>query len=179
VVAAEADLHAAEANVQLQRALRYPDPTVSLEVEHNPPGGGPALNTAGIGLSFPLPIWNRNRGAIHAAEATADQLRVARDKARSQVIADIASAEAGYREANARWLRYRDDLAPKSASVREAVAYAYEKGGASLLNLLDAERTDNDIRLATAQAVADQASAAADLAAARAVISANEVSASQ
>jgi len=46
------------------------------------------------------------------------------------------------------------------------VAFAYEKGGQSLVDLLQAERADNDARLATAQAMADASSAAADLKAA-------------
>jgi hypothetical protein len=41
--------------------------------------------------------------------------------------------------------------------------------------LLDAERTDNDVRLATVQAMADTASAAADLTAARAVLPETEL----
>jgi outer membrane protein TolC len=41
------------------------------------------------------------------------------------------------------------------------MAYAYQKGGASLLDLLVAERNDNDIRLAAAQAASDMASAGA------------------
>ena len=53
--------------------------------------------------------------------------------------------------------------------MRESVAFAYEKGGASLVDLLDAERTDNDIRLATVQAMSDTASAVADLVSPRAM----------
>jgi cobalt-zinc-cadmium efflux system outer membrane protein len=59
--------------------------------------------------------------------------------------------------------------------VRESVAFAYEKGGASLVNLLDAERTDNDVRLATAQAMSDTASAVADLEAAQSVLAESEL----
>jgi outer membrane protein, heavy metal efflux system len=59
--------------------------------------------------------------------------------------------------------------------VRESVAFAYDKGGASLVNLLDAERTDNDVRLATAQAMSDTASAVADLEAAQGVLSESEL----
>ena len=43
------------------------------------------------------------------------------------------------------------------------MTYAYEKGGTSLLDLLNAQRNDNEIRLATAQAAADTALAAASL----------------
>lgn len=170
VAAAEADVKKAHADLRLQEAERLPDPTVLLGVEHNPPGGGPPVDTLNVGLSFPLPLWNLNRGNITAASAAEQQFKIAVGKARAQAAADIAGAEDEYREARARWLRYRDQIGPQSAKVRDTVAFAYEKGGASLVDLLAAERTDNDVRLATAQAMSDTAGARADLEAARAVL---------
>jgi cobalt-zinc-cadmium efflux system outer membrane protein len=170
VLAAEADLRGAKANLKLQKAIRIPDPTMLVQVEHEPPSGGPPADTIGIGVSFPLPLWNLNGGNIKAAQASVDQFAFAAGKARTQMEADISNAESEYDEAHARWLSYRDQTAPKSTKVRESVAFAYEKGGASLVDLLDAERTDNDIRLATVQAMSDTASAVADLAAARNVV---------
>lgn len=167
VVAADANLKSSMANLKLQKAMRIPDPTFSLGVEHNPPGGGPEVNTFNIGVSFPLPLWNLNGGEIKAAEAARVQAELALEKAKAQVMADIANAGSEYEEAAQRWQRYRDQTAPKSAKVRDSVAFAYEKGGASLVNLLDAERTDNDVRLARAQAQADTASATADVQAAQ------------
>jgi len=179
VLAAEADLKGAKANLQLQQAIRIPDPTFLVLGEHNPqaPSGPPAADTVGIGVSFPLPLWNRNRGNISAAQASVDQLASAAGKVRTQREADVANAESEFNEAHARWLSYRDKTAPKSTKVRESVAFAYEKGGASLVDLLDAERTDNQIRLATVQAMADTASATADLVAARNVLSQTELEA--
>jgi cobalt-zinc-cadmium efflux system outer membrane protein len=170
VLAAEADLRGAKAQLKLQKAIRIPDPTFQVEYQHQPPDSGPPADTIGIGVSFPFPLWNLNGGNIKAAQASVDQFAFAAGKARTQMAADLASAESEYNEAHARWLSYRDKTAPKSTKVRESVAFAYEKGGASLVDLLDAERTDNDIRLATVQAMSDTASAAADLAAARTVV---------
>ena len=45
------------------------------------------------------------------------------------------------------------------------------------MDLLDAERTDNDIRLATIQAISDTANAISDLIAARTVLSQRELEA--
>ena len=70
---------------------------------------------------------------------------------------------------------YQNQILPKSQRVRESVAFAFEKGGAALVDLLEAERADNDARLATAQAMSDAASAAADLEAARNVLSETEL----
>jgi cobalt-zinc-cadmium efflux system outer membrane protein len=181
VLAAEADLRKSNADLKLQKAMRIPDPTVSIQGEHNPPGGGyppeggPTVDTVGVGVSFPLPLWNRNRGNIKAAEAAREQAVIALEKAKAQVISDIANAEVAYREAFERWQKYRDQTGPKAAKVRESVAYAYEKGGAALVELLEAERTANDVELATAQAMADTANAAADLVAARSELSEREL----
>jgi cobalt-zinc-cadmium efflux system outer membrane protein len=177
VLAAEADLRGNKAQLKLQKSERIPDPTVSFGLEHNPPGGGPDVNTALVGVSLPLPLWNLNGGNIKAAQANVDQSEVALNKIRAQSAADIATAESNYQEAHERWLRYRDVTGPKSAKVRETVAFAYEKGGASLVDLLNAEHTDNDVRQAATQAMADTASAAADLAAARTTLSESELNA--
>ncbi|MGD0089612.1 MAG: TolC family protein [Planctomycetota bacterium] len=66
VVVAEAALRKAEADLRLQKANRIPDPTVLAQYEHQPPDNP---NSVGFGVSFPVPLWNRNRGNILAAEA--------------------------------------------------------------------------------------------------------------
>jgi len=163
LAAARADLARAESDLRLQRALRIPDPTIVVQAEHQPPD---RANTLGAGLSFPLPFWNRNAGEIDAARAARDQ--AARDVHRiaAQVAADTASARVRYEEAWQRWRRYRDDLRPRSEEIRRTVTLAYERGGASLLDLLEAQRSDNDVRLETMRAASDAAIAAADLEAA-------------
>ena len=163
LLAAEASRQKAEADLRLQKALRIPDPTLFVQYEHEPPG---QPNTLGLGVSFPLPLWNRNRGGIQAASAAREQAEVQLNKTKALIAADIATAELAYTDATARWRHQRDLIQPKAASIRQTIAFAYEKGGASLLDLLLAERNDNDVRLATAQAAADTANAAAALKAA-------------
>jgi len=75
VLAAETDLEGGQAQLKLQKAIRIPDPTVSIGVEHEPPDTGPAEDTVNFGVSFPLPLWNRNGGSIKAAQAAVDQYR--------------------------------------------------------------------------------------------------------
>jgi outer membrane protein, heavy metal efflux system len=174
VLAAEADLRKSQADLALQKAIRIPDPTFSLFYERNPPGP-PGPDTMGIGVSFPLPLWNHNRGSIRAAQAASEQSALAVGKVRAQAHADLVNAEVAYQEAQQRLQRYHDQIRPRSAKVRESVAFAYSKGGASLVDLLTAERDDNTVRLATAQALSDTASAAADLKAARTVIPETEL----
>jgi cobalt-zinc-cadmium efflux system outer membrane protein len=175
VLAAQTDLRAADENLKLQKAYRIPDPTLALQYEHNPPGGGPPVDTIGLGVSFPLPIWNQNRGAINGARAAVEQARLALAQLQAQMAADQVTAEAAFAEASARLKRYQDQIAPQSASARDSVNFKFEKGGATLVDLLEAERTDNDVRLAQAQAMADTASTAADLKAARTALTETEL----
>ena len=89
VVAAEAALRKAEADLRLQKANRIPDPTALAQYEHEPPD---QPNTVGFGVSFPLPLWNRNRGNIIFAESAVSQARLALQKIQAQAAADIATS---------------------------------------------------------------------------------------
>jgi len=152
VVATEAALRKSAAELRLQRANRIPDPTILAQYEHEPPD---APNSIGVGVSFPIPLWNRNRGNILAAEAAREQARLSFEKTKAQAVAEIATAALAFQDAQARWQSYRTSIRPKSEEIRKTIAYAYQKGGASLLDLLSTQRNDNDVRLAAAQAQSD------------------------
>jgi cobalt-zinc-cadmium efflux system outer membrane protein len=163
VAVAAAALRKADSDLHLQKANRIPDPTVLAQYEHEPPDNP---NSVGFGVSFPLPLWNRNYGGIMAAEANREQARLALNKVEAQARADLATAHFAYDNAIQRWRRFQDSVRPHSEEIRKTMAYAYEKGGASILDLLAAERNDNEIRLAAAQAASDAAVALAGLTAA-------------
>ncbi len=163
VLAAQAIAQKAEADLRLQRAMRIPDPTFFVQYEHEPPD---KPNTMGAGISIPLPLWNHNRGGIVAAQASRDQAATLAEKALAQFSSEIATAQVTYGDAYGRWKRYGSDIAPRSEQLRSTMSYAYQKGGASLLDLLSAERSDNEVRLAGAQAAADTALSIANLKAA-------------
>ena len=127
-------------------------------------------NTVGFGFSFPLPLWNRNRGAIAAATAVRDQAAVRVRQAEAAAAADIVSARSSLAAARERRQRYVEQILPRSAEIAKTVRFAYQKGGASLLDLLTAERNDNEVRLAAAQAASETIQAAAAVLAAESVL---------
>jgi outer membrane protein, heavy metal efflux system len=163
VRAAEAGVRQAEAGIRLEKAQRVPDPTVAVLYDHEPPD---QPNTVGLGVSFPLPLWNRNRGSIEAAKVLKTQAETEASRARASAAAEAAIARRDFEAASVRRGTYRDTILPKSSAVRETVTFAYRNGGASLLDLLSAQRGDNEVRLAATQADADVIVARAALAAA-------------
>ena len=54
---------------------------------------------------------------------------------------------------------YRDQYLTESAEVRETVSFAYQNGGASLLDLLDAQKSYRDIQLTYQNLIASYLSA--------------------
>src|SRR5262249_11183578 len=115
VVAARADLRRAGSELRLERALRIPDPTPLAPLEHAPPD---RPNSAGAGVSLPVPLWNRNAGAIAAARAGRDDAERALRRFEAQALSDVETARAARDEAEHRWRRYRDELEPQSEEVR-------------------------------------------------------------
>jgi outer membrane protein, heavy metal efflux system len=164
LIALVAAVRRAEADVLLQRATRVPDPTLIAQYERQPPD---QRNTVGFGVAIPLPVFNRNAGGIAAAESALSGAKRELEAARLRVRAEFTATRALLRAAEARAREYSDGLLPKADEVRRSVEYAYAEGGASLLELLEAERNANDIRLATAAALADLVAARADFAIAR------------
>ncbi len=164
IAALEAAARKAEAELSLQKAFRVPDPTLQAQFEREPPD---KRNTFGFGVSLPIPLFNRNVPQIRMAEVARDAAR--RDLARGRVRAeqDLAATRQALEITASRADRLVGELLPKAESVRETVRYAYEQGAASLLELLEAERNANDLRLAAAAAQGDLAAARADFRAAR------------
>jgi cobalt-zinc-cadmium efflux system outer membrane protein len=167
IAAAQSSLSQADTNVRLEERQKVPDVTASVQYERNPTA---QPDTVGVGLSLPLPLWDRFDGEVLAAKAARAQSQAQLDKVRIQAAADVAAARVAYHEASQRSLRYRTSLVPKSAEVARSVSYAYSKGGATLVDLLEAERNDNLIRVGAVQAEADAASTAVSLQAALGLI---------
>ena len=163
VQAAEADVQKASAELRLQKAMRIPDPTISVFYEHEPPD---LPHTVGLGLAFPVPLWNRNRGNLAQAAALKEQAETNAAKVAALAAAEVSTTQHDCESARARRDEFTKSLLPKSKSIRDAVTFAYEKGGATLLDLLAAQRNDNEVRLAAAQAKAETIVAAAALSAA-------------
>lgn len=138
----------AEAAAALVRRQRFPD--IGLSIAYAQQGTDAAAitpPTLTFGLTSTLPIFDQLQGQVARAEADAkgEQLQLART--RLKVRAEVAAALDA--EATARRLveRMEGGLLSRAERVRNLVRYQYEKGAASLLELIDAERTFRGIRL--------------------------------
>jgi cobalt-zinc-cadmium efflux system outer membrane protein len=101
-------------------------------------GGGA---DGGIVVTLPLPIWNKNQGAIREAR---HQL-IAAERTLGQVefglMNRLAPVFERYRNAVEQVQRYQQRILPKSAETLELTRSTYELGEISFISLLTAQRT--------------------------------------
>lgn len=140
--AAEAAQAKARADVELARANAWWDFTPQLEYQRI--GND---NTIGVGISVPLRIFDRNQGEIARARSEVSRAAALRQAAATQALAEVDTAYAGVLVLRERVISLRDVYLPKATQARQTVEFAYRRGGVSLLDFLDAQRTYRETTL--------------------------------
>lgn len=146
--AAQAARDKARADVNLARANAWWD--VTPQIEYQRIG---ADNTIGFGFSFPLRIFDRNQGEIARTRAEAERSDALTRSAAVQALAEVDTALSAVTIQHARVVALRDTYLPKAQQARTTVEFAYRRGGASLLDFLDAQRTYRETALEHLRAV--------------------------
>lgn len=155
VLAARSQVERADAALALARRQRIPD--VSLSVNYAQQG---TTNTAitpptwTAGLSLPLPLFYLRSGEIARAEADLQAQRLALARTEATAVSDVESAWATFEQGRALVRRMEVGLLDRARTARDLVTIQYQKGAASLLDLLDAQRTFTAVRLEYLQDVA-------------------------
>jgi cobalt-zinc-cadmium efflux system outer membrane protein len=123
-------------------------PDIALDLNYQQTGsGGIGTNapltppTLTVGLSAALPLFYQQQGEIRRAEADLMTQEVQRAKVEAQVLNDISTAFTNFVASRELVERMQARLLDRAARARDLVNIQYQKGAASLLELLDAERT--------------------------------------
>ncbi len=150
---------AAELEVDLARSERIPDP--SFEVLAGRDGEDASIVEAGV--SIPLPLFNRNQGRIAAAEARIRRAEFEFDAARNDLLLHLNASFLTFTVAQERVVVYRDDILPKAERALSQTNEGYKQGKFSFLDVLDAQRTLAEARIAYAAGLSDLNLAVAEL----------------
>ncbi len=149
------DLQAALSGVKLANdtvALAYANRSRDLVAETEYKRNGP-LNTVGFGIQIEIPIHSRNQGEIARSQAAVRQAEESRMAAQYGVLTDVANAFWNFRTSAHVIQLYESGYLERATRSRDIANYAYRRGAASLLDLLDAERSYRAIQLAYRQAL--------------------------
>lgn len=119
------------------------DPIFGVDFARNPP----IPLYMGFSITVPIKIFDRNQGEKTRTQLEINRAGKLRDANTAQVYSDVDSAFATLKN-NLTLLRpYKSTYLQQAAEVRETVSFAYERGGASLLDFLSAQNDYRSIQL--------------------------------
>jgi cobalt-zinc-cadmium efflux system outer membrane protein len=160
LLAAVQSVTQANTNYTLAVANGSTDPTIGWDFGREAPD---IPSFVGINFNIPLRIFDRNQG--EKARTKLDITRNERlvDAAKLQVVNDVDSAYATLQTALILLRPYKTKYLEQAVRVRESVTIAYQHGGASLLDFLQAQQDYRGIQLSYLNLVGSFLSAAAQL----------------
>jgi outer membrane protein, heavy metal efflux system len=170
-LAARPDLQAALQTVQqsvtnhkLAVSNGSTDPTFAGWFTNNSSTNNPnGPETIGVSVSIPLRIFDKNQGEKKRTQIDIDRSEQASEAARAQVFSDVDTAYELVRS-NIELLKpYKAKYNDQALRVRDTVTFAYEHGGASLMDFLNAQSDFRQVRLAYAQLLGSYLTAAGQL----------------
>jgi cobalt-zinc-cadmium efflux system outer membrane protein len=135
------------------------DPTFSFDVGRNPPIDA----YIGASISIPLRIFDRNQGEKLRTQLDIDRNQRLLDATKAQVFSDVDSAYAVLDSTLALLRPYKEKYLQQAVRVRDTVSFAYQHGGASLLDFLQAENDYRTVELNYVNLVGSYLTAASQL----------------
>lgn len=135
---AKFEISAREAITEIERSKAIPNITISLGMVDNREIG---LNQALLGLSIPIPVFDRNQGNVQEAISrkykAEDELIALRNKIQTNLTTQYEKLSAA-RQAS---LSLQNDILPNAQSAFDAANRGFSLGKFNFLDVLDAQRT--------------------------------------
>ena len=145
-----------EASLGLEKAQRIPDLTVSIGSQYDE-RERERVNV--VGLSMPIPLFNRNQGNVLAAARRTDQARDLRNASELRLRTEIQTTLDQWRTANTEVASFNQTILPAAQSAVDTATRGFEMGKFNFLDVLDAQRTLISARTQYIQAITEATNA--------------------
>lgn len=135
---AQAQLRQSTAVVAVERSRRMPDVTVSVGTKRDQELG---RSQTLVGVSIPLPLFDRNQGNVLEALRRADKARSELRGLETSLALEMAQAHERLDLARQEAELLQREILPGARSAYQAASKGYELGKFAYLDVLDAQRT--------------------------------------
>ncbi|WP_434387110.1 TolC family protein [Melittangium boletus] len=150
--ALQAQRQSSQESLTLARRGWVPDPTFRVGYVHDRfVESGNQLNSVFVGMSFPLPVFDRGQASARLASAQAEAAERTRQQLTAQARRDVTALVAQRDALEARRAQVRQKNLPLASSLVGRLEAAVKAGGASLQDLIFARRTYGQLLLDAAQ----------------------------
>ena len=135
---AELQIQQREAGLGLEKAQRIPDLDVSIGSQYD---ASVRERVNLVGVSMPIPLFNRNQGNVLAASRRADQARDLRNATELRLRTETRQALDLWATANSEVRAFNQVILPAAQSAVDSATRGFEMGKFNFLEVLDAQRT--------------------------------------
>lgn len=151
LVAALKNREVAARALKVARRERNTDVDLSIAVSrnnrvHNEEAPAPPFTGVTAGIAIPLKFSNLNKGAVRAARYREQQAELQYRQAVVQVETEVMQAYRNYQSFSEQVRQYENGLLLRAREVMEGKVYSYNRGEVSLLEVLDAQRTYDEVQ---------------------------------
>jgi outer membrane protein, heavy metal efflux system len=148
VVSVRLGVQRAEADFRLAKANAYSDVYVLWQpytFQDNSPYGLKSQYSWALGVTVPLPIYNRNQGGISRAKVNVTQTELQLSDLERQAQIDVEEAVLEYEVTRREVTELSEHVIPPATQVRDNVAKLLQDGHVSVLDYLDAQQDFNQV----------------------------------
>jgi cobalt-zinc-cadmium efflux system outer membrane protein len=138
----------AAADIQLAKAERYSDVYVLAQpytFQDNRAYGLKSPYSWAVGVTVPLPVFNRNQGNVARAHVNLTQTQVELAALERQIADEVDQANREFLLSRDGVLEIEREILPASTRVRDAAFRRFQGGQASAIEYLEAQRQYNDV----------------------------------
>ncbi|MEG1483846.1 MAG: TolC family protein [Bacteroidales bacterium] len=151
LVAALKNVDIAKKSLKLAKRERNMDFDVALGYNYNTQvrnelAPAPKFNGVTIGVSIPLKFSNFNKGTVHSAQFKVAQTQNYYEQAELEVKTQVAQNYSDYTLLCSQVERFNTGMLERAKAVITGKIYSYNRGETSLLEVLNAQRTYNEVR---------------------------------
>ena len=147
--AAQLSVTAAQSQYTLAKANGKRDITAQASYTHVA-----ALNTVSLFANIEIPVFNRNQGEVARTQYAITQSQELSSEQSSIVFTDVVNAYEGLHTAEQVVQLYESGYRKQAEDSRNISQYAYQRGAATLIDFLDAQRSYRATELSYRQALA-------------------------
>jgi cobalt-zinc-cadmium efflux system outer membrane protein len=160
IVRARLEVDRRRALTELEQSKRTPDVTVSVGLQR---ANEARRNALVLGVSMPLPLFDRNQGNLLEALRLEDKARDELQAATVRLHSEVAQAQERLATVSAEIQSLQQEVLEGARSAYGAATVGFENGKFSFLDVLDAQRTYFTAKSQYLKALAEAHRAAADV----------------
>ena len=168
LVAALKNKEVAARALKVARRERNTDVDLSIAVSrnarvYNEEAPAPPFTGVTAGIAVPLKFSNFNKGTVRAARYREQQAEAQYKQALLQVQTEVMQAYRNYQSFAEQVNHYQDGLLRQAREVMDGKIYSYNRGEVSLLEVLDAQRTYDEVQAQYIETLFNYSSALVEL----------------